>query len=180
MLVQMSEESVAILTPRDNTPEPGARIRWSLGRRRWSHPADVIRIDPLSPTLNLAVAVYAEADSRPEPERRKKHISHAPDRRGSHRVSLDRRRSARWSTDTPIRWRSDDASRAPQLGRVVERSLDGFAMTAHAAETPPAGARIQPCPQAHTPQACGFRSARVVRTESVSAERIVVFAEIEA
>ncbi len=100
------------------------------------------------------------------------------ERRNAGVPRIERRRSARWLTNETLTWHVSRGRRA-RAGRIVERSLDGFALLVTPKDEPAEGTRFSPS----DPEDCvrfGFCSAVVTRTESVGESAKLVFAEIEA
>ena len=77
---------------------------------------------------------------------------------------VDRRASARWPTDKPLRWRLRGDSRASE-GVVVERSLNGLVLLADADHAPELGEHLKPDSNEMAVRH-GFRCAVVVRRDA--------------
>ena len=92
---------------------------------------------------------------------------------------VDRRTSARWPTDKPLRWRLRGDSHASE-GVVVERSLNGLVLLTHVIDAPELGEHLKPVSNEMAIRH-GFRCAVVVRRDADSAlGRRKVYLEILA
>lgn len=92
---------------------------------------------------------------------------------------VDRRRSERWPTDKPLRWRLRGDHKACD-GLVVERSLNGLVLLADEEQAPELGEHLKPV-SSEMAIRHGFRCAVVVRRDTDAAlGRQKVYLEILA
>jgi hypothetical protein len=178
VLVGVSESGLALLTERAISPKPGMRILPTRQgeQRGWSRSARVTRVEPLSDLLDLIAAEYSHGPRTQGPG--ESGTTRTPERRSLPRGIRDRRRSARWMIDRPIRWRVYRGRRA-RAGRIIERSNDGLVLLVEARDLPKAGTRVYPAGSA-TRDWLGFASAVVRRREQPNSNIGLVFAEIES
>lgn len=59
LLVGVSRAGLAIVIDHRETPPPGSRISLRLGKGEWPGPAEVVRVDHLSGTMDLVAAEFA-------------------------------------------------------------------------------------------------------------------------
>ena len=172
LLAAASENGIALLTERPHSPRAGETIILS----RWVKPAVVTRIDHLSGFLDLVAAQFVEPAKSDEPS--PVSIPVTRDRRSENRGNAERRRSSRWETSRRLCWRVFHGRRI-RHSQVVQRSLDGFVLMTEERDTPRTGTRFYPS-DLQVANRFGFRSAMVMRTETVNLRTRLVYVEIEA
>ncbi len=94
-----------------------------------------------------------------------------------YRGDLDRRTSARWSTNKLIHWRFN-RGQSTHKGLVKQRSLDGLLIYVEKCSKPKPGSRIRVSPEMS--EKLGCRTAIVRRIESETASAFKFVAEIES
>jgi hypothetical protein len=175
LLVEWSGNGLALLASAKDAPSEGACLvpKTRPDVRGWNRPAIVRRTEQLSSTLQLIIAEFVPSPSGKQPP-----ATVYPDRRGTPRDSLDRRRSKRWRTNKTLTWRVH-RGRRDRHGRVIEQSLDGLVMLVDQQDELHEGDRFSPSGR-NGGNPFTFQTAIVRRTRQLQPDTELVFAEIEA